>query len=176
MAMHPAAISVNSSRVPKLVNYNISVIRAVPEPIRISAAAPSRSQGFRTGLRVFTPAHHNCHEIGWRHNVDTATANSQLPASAFTVRSDWCADFAKAQPLVSNVSRDNNWRRFRIPSTVLKQRGVLWQMVEHQSLLVTERLTDRFASSSIRPITNLRAASKSAVSDADLLPMVFGTL
>jgi hypothetical protein len=43
--------------------------------------------------------------------------------------------------LVSNVSRDNNWRRFRIPSTVLKQRGVLWQIVEHQSLLVTERLT-----------------------------------
>jgi hypothetical protein len=42
---------------------------------------------------------HKSHEIGWRHNVDTATANSQVPASAFIVRSDWCADFAKAQSL-----------------------------------------------------------------------------
>src|SRR5580704_1543816 len=97
MAMDPAAISVNSSRVKS--SWAISATRAAPEKIRISAAAPSRSQGSVAGLRVLTPAHHKSHEIGWLHNVDTATANSQLPASAFTARSEWCADFAKAQSL-----------------------------------------------------------------------------
>ena len=62
-------------------------------------AAPSRSQRSRGGLHVLKPAHHKSHEIGWRYNVDTATANSQLPASVFTVRSEWYADFAKAHSL-----------------------------------------------------------------------------
>src|SRR5580692_1444008 len=97
MAMDPAAISVISNRIQS--SRTISAIRAAPEKIRISADAPSRSQGSLAGLRVFTPAHHKSHEIGWLHTVDTATANCQLPASAFTARSEWCADFAKAQSL-----------------------------------------------------------------------------
>ena len=43
MTMQPAAINVSTSLVQS--SWTISVIRAAPEPIRMSAAAPSRSHG-----------------------------------------------------------------------------------------------------------------------------------
>ncbi len=130
-----------------------------------SSAAAMRSQRSHNGRRTFTPAHCRSQDIGWPLSFETAAAKSQSMTSAgFSRRSLRCAAFASPQSLSYSMSR----RRSSIGDSgsapsACGNAETFGRWLSKKRCPSLSGSSDRVASSSIRPITNARAASKSAV-------------